>query len=158
MIRVEETHIRDMGHLTSMEIRAQEFAKTSDDIKKYFMDPYGTGMQAYLARIGGKVVGYALTDFDKDAQTCWITSIGTHPNFRKAGVSRKIVDHVANAAAPSNLIVKMEVASYLIDDKEDPWNIEHWLWKLGFKATGTLENGFTRYGKKWDSYTFERLK
>lgn len=157
MIKVERAHVRDMGHVTSLELHTQEYPKSTEEMKSYCMPVAGSGKQAYLALITSKQVGHALVDFNKTLKYCMIESIGVHPSFRKAGIGRKLVEKISIDAYVDGLPVRIAVASYLVDDLEDPWNIEQWLWKLGFKAVGVGDECF-RYGKLYDFYIFERIK
>lgn len=156
MIRVEKCLFKDMGHLTNMEIATQEFALTQDEVKPYVMDK---GKDAWLAKVGTRVVGYVLATLDEKDNVVILDSIGVHPNFRKVGVGKRLVEHLslqAHAAGHSKVITF--VADYLIEDKDDPWNIEHWLWRMGFKAAGVMHNECFRYGRYCDLYIFERQK
>jgi len=53
--------------------------------------------------------------------------------------------------------VAMFIPCYLVEDKEDPWCVEEWLWKLNFKAVGTVRDGVRRYNKDFDLHIFERM-
>ena len=154
MIRVEQCLFKDMGHLTNMEIATQEFPYMQDEVKPYVMDKV---KDAFIAKVGARVVGYILVTYEKDIAL--VDSIGVHPNFRKVGVSRKLFAHLwAKAYSNGISTIQILVADYLIEDKEDPWNLEEWLWKLGFKAVGVKSAEWYRYGRHTDVYIFERLK
>jgi len=156
MIRVEIAQARDMGHVTSLELHTQEYPKSIEEMKEYCLSVVGCEKQAYLAYISTKAVGHTLVTFSKKTQDCIIESIGVHPSFRKSGVGKAIVDKITEDANKRDYGVKIKVASYAVDDLQDPWCIEHWLWKLGFKAISVGGECF-RYGKNYDYYIFERL-
>jgi GNAT superfamily N-acetyltransferase len=156
MIRVETVQARNMGSVTSLELHTQEYPKSIEEMKEYCLSVVGSEKQAYLAYISTEAVGHALVVYDKKTQDCMIESIGVHLSFRKAGVGRAIVDKITEDANKRNYGIKIRVASYAVDDLQDPWCIEHWLWKLGFKAIGVGGECF-RYGKTYDYYIFERL-
>jgi len=155
MIRVELAQARAMGSVATLELRTQEYPKLTEEIKEYCLDIDGE-KQAYYARIAVKAVGHAFVVFDDEAQTCTIESIGVLPEFRKTGVGRALVDKITKDTEDLDYSVKIRVASYAVTDTEDPWCIEQWLWKLGFKATGTDGVCF-RYGQDYDIYLFERI-
>lgn len=154
MIRVELAQARDMGRVTSSELHTQEYPKSIEEMKEYCLAVIGSEKQSYLAYIATKAVGHAFVSYSK--KDCMIESIGVHTSFRKSGVGRAIVDKITEDANKRNYGVKIMVASYAIDDLQDPWCIDHWLWKLGFKAVGVGDVCF-RYGKNYDYYIFERL-
>lgn len=155
MIRIERALYKDLGHLTAGEIATQEFPMTLDEAKPYVMDK---GRDAYVAKLSSRVVGHALVTIDESNKTTLIDSIGVNPLFRKVGVGRKMMETISLAARAAGDSLKIKVASYLVDDKEDPWNIEGWLWKMGFKAANVETDGCFRYGRNYDLYVFEKLK
>ncbi len=157
MIRVELAQARNMGDIVTLELRTQEYPKLSEEIKEYCLTVAGGEKQAYIARISTKIVGYVLTAIDKETSSCIIESIGVHQEFRKSGVGRALVDNVTEEAHKRGQSLKLRVASYAVTDTEDPWCIEHWLWRLGFKASGCDGECF-RYGRNYDMYLFERLR
>jgi ribosomal protein S18 acetylase RimI-like enzyme len=132
MIKVSKVGIRDMGHVTTLEVAIQEFPLLIDELKTYFVDD---NKAAYAAHIGSKTVGYVLVTLNKDVMT--INSVGVHPKFRRAGIGSRLIRELGFVAQVEVEVVKtirMFVASYLIEDKEDPWNIEQWLWRTEFKT------------------------
>jgi len=145
-----------MPHVVRLDTQTQEFALGVDEAKQWFTT---VDEAPYIARISGREVGFALAMFDKVAHTrVIIKRIGVHPKFRRVGVGRKIVERIAIEAATENIdVVQMTVPSYIIDDTEDPWNIEQWIWKLGFKATKTITDHFHRYNRDYDGYIFQRM-
>jgi len=156
MIRVYKGMLRDMPHVTNLDVQTQEFALDAEEVKQWFIQ---IGKAVYLAQLGKREVGFALMTYDKEKGTAFIDRVGTHPSFRQAGVGRRLVERVVlEATTESAKKVQMIVPNYAIDDKEDPWNIEQWLWKLGFKAVGVLTDHFHRYGRDYDGYVFERMK
>lgn len=153
MIQVEKCLLKDLGHITQMEINTQEFPLLIDDIKPYTLEK---GKEAYLAKASKRIVGYALIEFDKFKGVAFIDSIGVHPNFRKVGVGARLAKYIRTQAYAEDMVkVQMLVPSYVVDDKEDPWNILGWLRKIGFRAVGVQEGCF-RYGRLYDWYIFER--
>jgi GNAT superfamily N-acetyltransferase len=155
MIEVCEAQIRDMPHVVRLDTQTQEFALDVDEAKKWFTED---GRTPYIARLSGREVGFAMAQVNKSG-TCIIARIGVHLKFRRVGIGRKIVERITLEAATENIgTVNMIVPSYIIDDMEDPWNIEQWLWKLGFKATGVITDHFRRYNRNYDGYAFQRMK
>lgn len=153
MIQVEKCFFKDLGKITGLEIKTQEFPFTIDEIKPYALEK---SKDAYLAKAAQKVVGHALVSWDEFKRVATIDSIGAHPDFRAAGVGTRIAKYVATQAYAQDMhTLRMWVPSYAVEDSEDPWNIQHWLWKIGLKATGTKPGCF-RYGKEYDWYCFER--
>ena len=153
MIEISKAMIRDVGHVTTLEVWTQEFARTSDKIKACFTE---SESEVYLAQIGRRHVGYATANFDRQDGAVTVTAIGVHREFRKNGVARKVLDRIELEAKSLNIdTVRMLVPSYLIEDQDDPWNIEQWLWKVSFVAKGA-EGGCYRYGHEYDYYIFER--
>ena len=156
MIKVSRAQIRDMPHIVRLDTQTQEFALDVDEAKSWFL---ASGKVPLLAILSNREVGFALTTFNKDKDVATIERIGTHPKFRRVGVGRKIVERVALEVVTENIgKVQMIVPSYIVDDMQDPWNIEQWLWKLGFKAVGTLTGHFHRYNQDYDGYIFQRMK
>jgi N-acetylglutamate synthase-like GNAT family acetyltransferase len=154
MIEVRKAQIRDMPHVVRLDNQTQEFALCVEEAKKWFTT---TGEVAYVARLGNREVGFALAA-SKKSRTL-IDRVGVHPKFRQVGIGRKIIERITLEAATENIgKVNVIVPSYVIDDKEDPWNIEQWLWKVGFKATGVITGHFHRYNQDYDGYAFERMK
>jgi GNAT superfamily N-acetyltransferase len=161
MIEVCKAMIRDMPHIVRLDTQTQEFALDVDEAKKWFTKE---GKSPYLARLGGREVGFALAAFIGSngfkgfQHTVLIDRIGVHPMFRRTGVGRKIIERITLEALTEDISkVQMIVPSYVVDDKEDPWNIEQWLWKLGFKAVGTISDHFHLYNRDYDGYTFQRM-
>ena len=155
MIEVREAQIRDMPHVVRLDNQTQEFALDVDEAKQWFTDKTRT---PYIARLSGREVGFALIRVIK-SEAYSIARIGVHPMFRRVGVGRKIVEHVVLEATTNDVSkVVTVVPSYVVDDKEDPWNIEHWLWKVGFKATGSASGHFHRYNQYYDGYIFQRMR
>ena len=157
MIQVELAQARNMSDIVTLELWTQEYPKLSEEIKEYCLTVKGGEKQAYTARIATKIIGYVLTAIDKETSRCVIESIGVHQEFRKTGVGRALVDKVDKEASKRGQSLNIKVASYTVTDLEDPWCIEFWLWKLGFKASGCDGECF-RYGQTYDMYLFERLR
>jgi len=156
MIEVCKALFRDMPHVTRLDTQTQEFHMDVDEVKEWFT---GVGRAPYIARLSGREVGFALAMFDKSKDTVIIDRIGSHPSFRRVGIGRKLVERIVLEANTENIgKVQMIVPSYIIDDMQDPWNIEQWLWKLGFKALGTLPDPLRRYNRDYDAYIFQRMK
>lgn len=154
MIRVSKVAFMDMGHVTTLEIATQEFPILIDELKPYWTDET---KRIYRAEIGKRTVGYVILTLDIFKRVATIDNIGVLPEFRKVGVGRRLVQEVVLAARVEGIEkIQMLVASYLIEDKEDPWNIEHWLWRMEFKASGVKTDNVFRYGKWYDDYIFER--
>ena len=154
MIEVCKAQIRDMPHIVRLDTQTQEFALDVDEAKKWSTVE---GKAPYIARLGGREVGFALAEINKSG-TCIIDRVGTHPKFRRVGIGRKIVERVVleSVTENANKVITI-VPSYIVDDMKDPWNIEQWLWKLGFKATGTSPDHFRRYNRDYDGYVFQRM-
>ena len=156
MIEVCTAPLRDMPHVIRLDTQTQEFALDVNKIRCWFME---AGKGPYIARLSGREIGFALAIFNKDKDTVFIDRVGAHPSFRRVGVGRKIVEHITLDATTGNIDkIQMIVPSYIVDDMQDPWNIEQWLWKLGFKAGGTLTDHFHRYNRDYDGYIFQRMK
>lgn len=154
MIRIDRALFKDMGHITASEVATQEFPLTVDEIKTYVMDK---GKEAYLATVTGRAVGHALVTYDKDKGFVTVDSIGVNPKFRRAGVGSRLLAKICiEANAEEFDRVRILVPSYAVEDKDDPWNVEHWLWRNSFKAIGS-EPGCFRYGREYDWYVFERF-
>jgi N-acetylglutamate synthase-like GNAT family acetyltransferase len=145
----------DMGHVVGMELRTQEYPMLSNDVRPYFTEAM---RQVYVADIQNRLIGYLMMNFLKDKSVAVIDSIGVLPLFRNKGVGKKLVDHASTAALANTVQdIRMYVPSYVVDDMSDPWNIDHWLWKIGFKAVGVVHAACFRYGYHYDYYIFERL-
>ncbi|MHC4121276.1 MAG: GNAT family N-acetyltransferase [Planctomycetota bacterium] len=164
MIHVEKAQIRGLGQVADMEVATQEFTKQVDEIKKYFTYTYmptGEKKDVFLASIGKRAVGHAFVTFEPLKKIAIIDGIGTHPNYRRLGAATTMVEHIGKTAAEmfedalSGL--RIQVVSYQVEDKNDPWNIEGWLWKTGFKAAGVQPGACRRYMHDYDLYTFEKL-
>lgn len=156
MIEVCKAPLRDMPHTVRLDVQTQEFALDVDEAKKWFTKD---DRAPYIARLGGREVGFALVTFDTSKGTAIIDRVGTHPKFRRVGIGRKLVERIVLEATTEGIgKVQMLVPSYIIDDIQDPWNIEQWLWKLGFKATVTAPDHFRRYNRNYDGYIFQRMK
>jgi ribosomal protein S18 acetylase RimI-like enzyme len=156
MIKAYKGQFCDMPHITRLDIQTQEFALDVDGVKQYFTV---TNKASYVAQLGGREVGFALVTCNESKGTVFIDRIGAHPSFRRVGVGRKIVERIATEAATKKIDkIQTIVPSYVVDDMEDPWNIEQWLWKLGFKAVKTISDHFHRYNRDYDGYIFERMK
>lgn len=154
MIRIERCMFKDLGHLAAGEVATQEYPLLTDEIKPYVMEK---GKEGYLAKVSARVVGHALATFDKSKSYAILDSIGVNPKFRGAGVGTKLVTHIMMSANVEGFDkVHIYVPNYAIEDKDDPWNIEHWLWRNHFKAVG-VKPGCWRYGREYDWYIFERL-
>lgn len=154
MIQITLGAFRDVGRVANFEAATQEFPFDYDEVKRRSLAP---GQESYIASVGKKMVGYTLVSFNKQSDALLIDSIGVAFPFRRVGVGRKLVDHVAAAARADALSkIRILVPSYLIEDKDDPWNIEHWLWRLEFKATTTQDDACHRYGRDYDLYVFDR--
>jgi GNAT superfamily N-acetyltransferase len=149
MIQVFVAQIKDMGSVTSLNFQTQEFPLDVEELRPYFFD---STKRAILAKISTKHIAFACVSM-KDGITT-IDAIGTHPQFRKHGVATLIVNK-AELIVKGNR-VRILVPDYQVDDRTDPWNIEQWLWKAGFKAVGS-KPGCIRYNHDYDYYIFERL-
>ena len=155
MIRVSNAMMRDIGLVTRMELYTQEYPLLVTAIKSYFTDDT---KKVFLAEISNKAVGYLLMSFDKDSPVTFIDSIGVRQKFRTHGVGRKLVEHAcvfSNNVAVGD--VRMRIPSYQVDDMGDSYNIDQWLWKVGFKAVGVEHGACFRYGVDYDYYIFERM-
>ena len=168
MIKVEATGIKDLASIHRMEVLGQEFPFDSGLISTYLM---GEGRKfAYVATISSRPVGSILGHADRDDPNdvgIVIDHLTVHPLFRNNGVSRKLlkrlnddsrkIDIAKDGAHLKVRAMRLLVPSYLVDDKDDPLNIENWLWKMGFKAISSGDHGCFRYCKNWESYVFEKL-
>jgi GNAT superfamily N-acetyltransferase len=143
-----------MGHVTELDWRTQEFAHDTSEMKAYFLT---ADRCAYLAQVASRKIGFALVYFDKFNDVVSLDTIGVHREFRKNGVGRKLVDRIGLEAHTEGFrTIQMLVPTYLIEDKEDPWNIEQAVWKWNFKSVGEDKESCARYGRLWDQYIFER--
>lgn len=155
MIKVEKALFRDSGELVNLELKSAEFPLSVDLIKIFFTVEQRC---AFVAKIGNKIVGSCLVSYDKEAESCYIASLVVHPDFRRKGVSRKLLDSMSNYASSYGLKkFQLRVAHYLVEDTEDPWNLKEWLHKVGFRFTGIQHRAMFRYGYYYDELTFERL-
>ncbi|MHC4704408.1 MAG: GNAT family N-acetyltransferase [Planctomycetota bacterium] len=153
MIQVRKVTRSDLGTVHMMEVKTQEFPDDIVALEAVFALPTDS---AFLAFVGKRAIGYAITTHDAPHKAILIDAIGVLPAFRRNGVSRKIVDRLcieAHTAAANKLV--LSVPSYVIEDKDDPWNLEHWLWRMQFVAVKT-EPGGTYYGREYEHYIFER--
>jgi len=155
MIRVDKCSMKNMALLADAEISTQEFPLIGPDLKPYFAD---ANKDALAATITKTFVGYALVTLIDLESKVMIDSIATHKNFRRKGVAKKLVESITAKAKQKGLKVQMEVASYLIEDKTDPWNIEQWLWRAGFKAVAERPDACFRYGRNYCTYIFEKIQ
>lgn len=157
MIKVEQAMMRDSGQIYIIETKAQEFPYTTDVINSYIIT---SGKVALLAGIGDRKVGAVLLTHDKKSNAVLIDHLSVHPVYRGVGVSRKLLekasDHALEICEDSLVVLRIIVPSYLIEDKEDPYNIENWLWKNGFKAVRLLPAEIRRYNRDYDACVFER--
>ena len=83
MIQVERCQYQALGRITNFEAATQEFPLNQDEMKKLFSDQ---NQDAYAAYVGKKLVGHTLIAFHKPQGFAKIISIGSHPDFRRAGV------------------------------------------------------------------------
>jgi ribosomal protein S18 acetylase RimI-like enzyme len=154
MITIQLCKFQDLGRVTNFEAATQEFPLNQEEMKKLFQDQ---NQDAYAAYVGKRMVGHTLVTFHKPQGFTLITSIGVHPHFRRVGVATKMVGKIAAVSFSDGLShLRIEVPSYLVEDKDDPWNIEHWLWRLQFKAIKTRTDACNYYGRDYDLYVFER--
>jgi GNAT superfamily N-acetyltransferase len=145
-----------MPHVVRLDTQTQEFALDVDEAKSWFLT---SGKVPLLATLSNREVGFALIMFNIDKSILTIERVGVHPKFRRVGIGRKIVERAAlEAHTEGDGKVQMIVPSYIVDDQQDPWNIEQWLWKVGFKATGVASEHFHRYNQYYDGYIFQRMK
>ena len=154
MIRAYRASFADMGAVTELDWRTQEFPLGQGGIKEHFM---GTTKAVFIAKVSTKHIGFVCLNFDPFDAAVKIQAVGTHLDFRKHGVSRKIIERIdIEARNFDNPFSKMRLAvpNYQVEDRSDPWNIEEWLWKLGFKAVKT-SHGPHPYGDR-DWYIMER--
>ena len=123
--------------------------------------PQQTGISGDKEALGATIqntsIGHAFVTFDSGRKMVTIDSIGTRKKFRCKGAARKIVGYIASGAWHKGYKVRMFVASYLIEDAEDPWNIKEWLWKAGFKAVGFAPHTCRRYNREYSVYIFEKI-
>lgn len=154
MIQIEMCKFQDLARVTNFEAATQEFPLDQDEMKQRFRSP---SQDAYAAYVGKRMVGCALVTFNKPKGFALIDSVGVHPHFRKVKVGTMLVDRIATVAYSDGLSkLRIEVPSYLIEDKDDPWNIEHWLWRVQFKAIAMRADAAYCYGRDYDLYVFER--
>jgi GNAT superfamily N-acetyltransferase len=152
MIHTFVAQFRDMGAVTSLNFQTMEFPLEVEEIKSYLLEDEVKSV--LLAKVSTKHIAFACVSIDRLAGVTVIDAIGTHPQFRKNGVATLLVNK-ADLLVKGNK-TRILVPSYQIEDKEDPWNIEQWLWKAGFKANVTVP-GCHRYNRDYDYYVFERL-
>lgn len=150
MIQAFVAQIKDMGSVTSLNFQTQEFPLEVEEVKSYLFD---SNKNAILAKISTKYIAFACVTIKEGVTT--IDAIGTHPQFRRHGIATLLVNKAELIASKLNRL-RILVPSYQVEDKSDPWNIEQWLWKAGFKAAGT-QPGCRRYNHDYDYYIFERL-
>lgn len=157
MIKVEQAMMRDSGQIYMIEVKAQEFPYPTDVIHKYMMT---SGKAAFIARIGDRGVGAALVTHSKEDNAVIIDHLSVHPLYRGVSVSKrlieKLVDYALEISEDGLIVLRIVVPAYLIEDKEDPYNIENWLCKREFKAVKLLPNEIRRYNRDYDAYVFER--
>jgi len=154
MIEVFKAEFRFMGSLNSLNVKTQEFAFTFDEVRDYFDAP---NKEAYIAKVGNRHIGFALVTFDKVGQVVIIDALGVHPDFRRTQVATNIVRRLVLEAHTEGgyECIRISVPCYLIEDKEDPWNIEQWLWKCSFKVNGE-SHICRRYNRDYAVYRFDR--
>lgn len=162
MIRIEKALMKDLGQLANMEVTTQEFSLTLDGIKPY-IDDIDKG--AYIAKLSNRVVGHMLLQFhdskyhvEEFRNEVQIVSIGVDINFRRVNISRKLIERAKAECRSSGInSLRIYVPHYLIDDKEDPWNVGTWMWKCGFKVVRVIDRCCFRYNTLYDLYVFEAV-
>jgi hypothetical protein len=153
MMQSFKVQFRDMAHVTNLNLHTQEFPFDAKQVKEYFMSH---NCNPYLCKVGARHVGFALATFDKFTDAVTLDLIGSRSAFRRVHVGTNLVERICVEGHTEGFkLLRMLVPSYLVDDMQDPWNIEGWLWKLNFKATKTVP-GCYRYGKDYEYYHFER--
>jgi ribosomal protein S18 acetylase RimI-like enzyme len=153
MIKIRQGLEMDLGMVTLMETRAKEFPLSLPGVRKFIEEDY---KEILIAFIGHRAVGYALIETNKIAGVLEIKSIGVLPEFQRKGVGATLICDLRSLAVVDLInTLRIKVPSYTVEDQDDPWNVEHWLWKMEFKAVG-LEPGCFRYGNEYDWYIFER--
>ena len=152
MIHFRKGILRDLSTLVHLELTAQEFPLSADQIKTFLETQ---NQSADIAVVASRAVGYTLSFDDKKADEVIVNSIGVLPEFRRVGVGTKLITNLANPQHGPPVRLRIEVPSYTVEDLYDTYNLEHWLWKTGFKAVGTRP-GCWRYGKNYDWYKFVR--
>lgn len=153
MIRCRSALSQDLGKLTLLESKTQEFPLTIDEVKEYMS---ADRVYVFLACIGEKEVGYVMFTVVEAKRYLDLYHIGVLGEYRRKGVSSSLLKQVIAVAKKHDLVyIRMLVPSYTVDDKDDPWNIEHWLWINDFSAKG-LFGVCNRYGKDYDWYLFKR--
>ena len=155
MVNIECGLMSGMGYVSGLEVSTQEFPLQLDEIKTYYLE---NTKFVLLATIGKKLVGYVLLSFDRKEGAAYIDRIGVHQDYRRKGVATVLAVRADEFARKEKIRkLRMLVPSYQIEDHEDPWNIEHWLWRVNFKAVGVSEEPCERYGQEYDYYIFERM-
>jgi GNAT superfamily N-acetyltransferase len=155
MIRVEMAAYRDLGDITTLEIKGQEFPFTLQEAQAYVLGD--SQKAAFVARIAKRAVGAALISMCPADAALVADHITVHPTFRGAGVSTALLNTLSVEGSKAGMLrLRINVPSYKVEDKEDPWNLEHWLWKHGFKAKHVIDGECRRYGRDYDTYVFER--
>jgi GNAT superfamily N-acetyltransferase len=157
MIKVDKAMLRDMPHITTLEIKSQEFPIQPEDIKDIIGD---IDREIYVAVLGKSIVGMCVVRFnrfEKGSREALIERISTHPNFRRVGVSKAVLTKlVAVAWADGANCIRIRVPEYKVSPG-DPDDIEQWLWKAGFKSGKMFRDWYVRYGRKYDAYEFTRV-
>jgi N-acetylglutamate synthase-like GNAT family acetyltransferase len=135
-------------------VKSLEFPPELEQLKEYIDD---RERDIFLARITKRVVGLAATAINRTDEAIVIDHIATHPDFRSNGVAKKLLAHTEAVAWASNCNkLRMFVPHYLIEDKSDPWNLSHWLWKNGFNYSDMIHDAVSRYCQLWDLYIYDR--
>ena len=158
--RVELAMARDVGAMCNIDVQAQDYPHDLDVFNEYVTD---ATKAAYVAKIGIRTVAYLgcmrLVDaVSKCDDSLLVTRLSVHPEFRRLGVSRKLMSEVWKrglAIGAHNLVIM--VPSYKIDDPTDPDYIGWWLAAMNMKIVGCIDRMYFRYGKYWDAYKYEAV-
>jgi len=153
MIRIEKvTLLKDLPHLTAIELKSQEFPLSMEVIKEACGDPKHA---VYLAMIQKRAVGMAVVLFDDDLV---IKRISSHQEFRRVGVCKRILKHLNTVAWAAKLErMTIKIPDYKVCPADDPDYLGEWLYSAGFKATGKVTSGhYTRYCRHYDAYEFAK--
>jgi ribosomal protein S18 acetylase RimI-like enzyme len=67
----------------------------------------------FVASLGGRIVGQMMHTFEwsdwRNGEIWWLQSVYVHPDFRRQGVFRRLIEHIQSEAATSPQVVGLRL-------------------------------------------------
>lgn len=152
MIKPQVAGVRDIVGIYDVELKSYEYPLSRQLLTELFDTP---GVIPAVVKYNGRVLAWGCGHVEDSMLTVY--RLATLPSFRRTHNATRVLATLWDEAQNKNPSgVKIIVPEYqMLPD--DPYSVNDFAWKAGFKATGIDKDAFYYYGRRYDGIILTRM-